>query len=252
LFLPADVKYSPVLEKFIKTNSRLRNTYTTGSDGRRVTLPEVKAGQTLLVVGDSVAFGMGVDDADTIPSQLQQMLGERMRVVNGGVGGYNFEQCIGMAALLAKKEKFAGLVYLACQNDFHGNNGEGDWAGASLEATERLSHLKEKFGGKVVVVLEEYLEYVNPELPAYQGWPREWLDKTDRLRETLDKSCREKSFVFRDWKNAVESYNRREKSLFADFGLYVDHCHLSPRGCRMMAELIYGALGEAGITEGIK
>ncbi len=47
--------------------------------------------QTIAVVGDSYAFGYGVEDDETNPAQLQKML-PAYNVLNAGVNGYNIEQ----------------------------------------------------------------------------------------------------------------------------------------------------------------
>lgn len=41
----------------------------------------------ILAIGDSFTWGDGVDDDETLPSQLQQMLGDRVEILNGGVAG---------------------------------------------------------------------------------------------------------------------------------------------------------------------
>lgn len=48
----------------------------------------------ILALGDSCTFGLGVDDAETWPSQLQDLLGdiESARVTNAGVPGYTAYQ----------------------------------------------------------------------------------------------------------------------------------------------------------------
>jgi lysophospholipase L1-like esterase len=46
----------------------------------------------ILTLGDSCTFGLGVDDAQTWPAQLQQLLnadGDRVEVINAGVPGYS-------------------------------------------------------------------------------------------------------------------------------------------------------------------
>jgi lysophospholipase L1-like esterase len=68
-----------------------------GLRGREVTLPRPKDHFRLVVLGDSIAFGWGVDDDDTFCSRLEQMLadkvpGRKVEVVNTGVSGYDTEQ----------------------------------------------------------------------------------------------------------------------------------------------------------------
>lgn len=60
-------------------------------DGTRTTVPDAPSdAPSVLVLGDSFVYGMGVDDAETLPSQLAARMAARgmpTRVVNGGVMG---------------------------------------------------------------------------------------------------------------------------------------------------------------------
>ena len=50
-------------------------------------------------------FGIGVNDEDTIASNLQKLMGNSHRVVNAGVGGYGGEQAYNVARMLPEKGK---------------------------------------------------------------------------------------------------------------------------------------------------
>jgi lysophospholipase L1-like esterase len=75
---------------FVTTNSR-------GFRGGETDIPKPQGRLRLVVIGDSVAFGMGVNDADTFSQQLEQLLRARypereIDVVNLGVPGYATRQ----------------------------------------------------------------------------------------------------------------------------------------------------------------
>jgi len=108
------------LRSYLKDESRLRYSYSIDSDGFRKTLPYVDSDKKVLIIGDSVPFGVGVDDEYTVASHLQKMVDSRYRIVNGGVGGYDGQQAFSIAQRLSNSSKFAGLIYVACQNDFMG------------------------------------------------------------------------------------------------------------------------------------
>jgi len=62
----------------------------TNSEGfRGVTEYSQKASSKyrVLVMGDSIAFGVGAGDSETLPSSLQKLLGEDFEVINAGVPG---------------------------------------------------------------------------------------------------------------------------------------------------------------------
>lgn len=66
------------------------STVTTNELGFRS--PPVQSGKPVLaVMGDSIAFGFGVEDDETIPAFLQRHL-PGYQIVNAGINGYNIEQ----------------------------------------------------------------------------------------------------------------------------------------------------------------
>jgi acid stress-induced BolA-like protein IbaG/YrbA len=77
------------LSAYLKKESRLRYAYSTDDHGFRKTVPSVDSNEQVLIVGDSVHFGVGVADEFTAASHLQKMVGERYRIINASVGGYD-------------------------------------------------------------------------------------------------------------------------------------------------------------------
>lgn len=58
------------------------------ADGTRVVVPQCQ-GKPLLILGDSVAFGQGLSDEDTISSQLQKLVCGQYEIRNMAVPGYS-------------------------------------------------------------------------------------------------------------------------------------------------------------------
>jgi hypothetical protein len=52
----------------------------------------VETGPTIVFFGDSFTFGMGLNDADTLPQVFADLLGRKQRVLNLGFGGYGPQQ----------------------------------------------------------------------------------------------------------------------------------------------------------------
>jgi lysophospholipase L1-like esterase len=68
-----------------------------GFRGREVDLPKPPGRLRIVIIGDSVTLGWGVNDADTFPAQAEAILRERfpgrdLEVINLGVGGYDTRQ----------------------------------------------------------------------------------------------------------------------------------------------------------------
>lgn len=236
--LPSDVL------AFIDSETRLAYSYTIGSQGHRTTLPAIQSGRRLLIVGDSVAFGVGVDDNHTMASALQQRLGDEMQVINAGVGGYDGYQAWKVAKGLAEGESFDTLVYLACQNDFFSKEQDAVTVGRAV--TEKFASLRDKFGGNLVIVLETYMEYSLRDLfqGNYRSWSKDRIRQTDELRSAMANWAGELGFKLVDWHEIVQDHMRLEKSIFSRFGLYADHAHLSPLGNRLMADAVYKVIAD--------
>jgi lysophospholipase L1-like esterase len=54
--------------------------------------PEIDSRPAILIVGDSVAFGYGVQGDRTFARELARLFGNKFQVINAGVPGYNFSQ----------------------------------------------------------------------------------------------------------------------------------------------------------------
>lgn len=236
VFLPADAALSPALATWLTARVQVSYHCTTDSAGMRRTLPAVHAARRILIIGDSVAFGMGVDDEHTVASALQRRLESAAQVLNAGVGGYNGLRAARYARrLVAQGEQYDAAIYIACQNDFMGRAGGGDWNSAAEKTMREIAALKPFFRERVAVVLHTYLEYCGRDFFQRKGWPPEWMAKTDSLRAILPRLCRDQGVEYADWTELAAAEVARAKTLFAIFGLYVDHCHLSPRGNDLLA-----------------
>lgn len=84
--------------------------------------PEIRQDRPrrILVLGDSFAFGVGVDDDHTLAAQLGALLGSSWEVLNGGVSGYSTEQeLLWFERLEWLRPEIVVLV--VCDNDFAAN-----------------------------------------------------------------------------------------------------------------------------------
>jgi lysophospholipase L1-like esterase len=236
LFYRYDADLSDDLKAFINSQSRHHFSYSSDSDGFRKTLPIVNADKGVLIIGDSVSFGVGVDDKFTVASSLQKSLGNRYRVINASVGGYNGQQAFRAAMQLSQKYDFGGLIYIACQNDFHEAK---DWIFEARDVLTKIKSISNRFDNNVIVILQTYMEYNLRDIFLDKGWSKEKIDKTHQLRQAMPELCKNNGFGYYDWTDIVKDYMDQEKSLLSRFALYVDHVHLSPLGNRLMSEKLY-------------
>jgi lysophospholipase L1-like esterase len=240
LYLKSGSEMSDALREYLDENARIAYTYNLDGDGHRRTIPEVDADKKILMVGDSGLFGVGVDDEDTIASNLQRLVGDSHRVVNAGVGGYGGEQAFAAARMLSNREDFDILVYVGHHNDFYepshiANPEKARGIVANFES------LKDRFPGGIVVALLTYLEYTGADVLRAHGWQRDRVEATDRLRAEFPAISSEAGFPLVDWNDIAEEVREQEGTIFSPWALYGDHAHLSARGNRLFAERIHAA-----------
>ena len=229
---------SAQVHEFIESQSLLTYTYSVDAQGRRTTLPTTEATAAVLMIGDSVAFGVGVGDDATAASCLQREVGDRFRIVNAGVGGYDGRQCAMAAIRWSRQRAYEGLIYVACQNDF---GYETEEAAAVIA---RLASIADRVKGRIIVVFHAYLEYCAPDVFLGVGLAPGGIDKTHQLRIAVREECRRHGLAYVDWPEMVQQHTAQGKSLLARFALYADHCHLSPLGNRALARRLAAAMGE--------
>jgi hypothetical protein len=224
------------LRSYLKDQSRLSYSYSTDNNGFRRTIPYIDSKEQVLIIGDSVPFGVGVEDEYTVASHIQRMVGKRYRIVNASVGGYNGQQAFLMAKKISDNTKFAGLIYVACQNDFMKSE---DWIQEANNVLTKMKSISQRFGDNIIIVLHTYMEYTLRDIFLENGWKQERIEKTHALRSALPRICEEYGYGYYDWTDIVDNFLKVEKSIFSRFALYADHCHLSPLGNKLMAESVF-------------
>lgn len=237
LYINSDVMLSHSLKNYIDNYSRLSYRYTTTSDGYRNTVPETRSDSKILMVGDSVAFGVGVNDDATAASHLQRLAGETYSVLNAGVGGYASKQALKIATTLSSESKYDYLIYLTSQNDFPIG---GKYRPDNVEKTlKQFALLKDSFPMGVVIAVFPYMEYSLSDVLLDTGYSSKRLVQLDMIYSDLIKYSEKYGLTYIDLKNMSDIYIKNTGTIFSRFALYADHAHLSPLANRMVAEKIY-------------
>lgn len=232
-------KLSSQLKDYINEQSRMYFEYSTDGKGFRETVPNVTSDRKILIIGDSVPFGVGVDDENTAASHLQKLVGEQFKIVNAAVGGYDGTQAYLVAKKLSDQNNFEGLIYVACQNDFMIVK---DWVGEAKKVLSKIQSLSNKFNNNVMVILITYMEYNLRDIFLIKGWKEEKIHQTHLLRNSMPQITEKLNFEYRDWTDNVHNFMEQEKSIFSRFALYSDHAHLSPLGNRLLANTMYSII----------
>ena len=242
-YMPAEAELSETMLRYLETQVLHSFTYTTNEQAFRTTVPKVESEDKILLVGDSILFGVGVNDESTIASQLQALVGNSMQVINGGIGGYNDDEAFAYADMLTATENYSALVYVASNFDFR----EGETlTGKGESSVKRLATLKDRVEGPVMLMLMPNLEYALYRL--YEGLPGFWTREMDTFRVNLHSWTKDAGVDYIDFIEEVDEFGQRSETVFATFALYVDHTHFSPLGNRLAAERLYAALVGLGVT----
>lgn len=142
--------------------------------------PEIRRDgpRRILVLGDSFAFGVGVDDDHALSARLGAQLGRTWEVLNGGVSGYSTDQELLWFEHLVSLRPEA-VILVVCDNDFSAN-------------TEDAAY--EVYRKPVFDLVEGRLSLRNVPVPTLTGWERakRWLARRSyawgwlRTRRTAD------------------------------------------------------------------
>jgi len=243
IVIPSDAKISERLHAYLERQTRIRYRYTVDSERHRRTVPFVESRESILLVGDSVGFGDGVNDDMTIASWLQQMISNEYRVINAAVGGYSGYQALETAKMNAEQRQHGALIYIACQNDFMDEYGVS-YADQARKVLSQFAALKGVFDGNILVVLTPYLEYSLDDVLLKDGWYREMVEETHKLRKALPVICQMLGLQYIDGATLIDADLQGSGSVLSRFALYVDNAHLSPAGNRLFAASIHSRLAD--------
>ena len=81
--------------------------------------------ENIFFIGDSTTASLEVDDNETVPAVLEQLLrrdGHEVNVINLGVRGYGTDQSVLRAKAYASRYKPAQIIYMYTDNDVFNNN----------------------------------------------------------------------------------------------------------------------------------
>ena len=122
----------------------------------------------IMVIGDSLTYGYGVEEQWTYPRILERKLAgpHEVEVINLGIPGYNSEDIRQLLEKFYDRLKPDLVLYGICHNDFL-NSGEGQRSGAGIELPKFFTER-----AKVASVLENGINAVGRSLglmPDFHG-----------------------------------------------------------------------------------
>lgn len=167
---------SPILTYELKRNVDLEldgRVLRINRYGIRSVTNEIPEGDTLALLGDSVTFGVGISQEDTIASLLDERL-DGIRVVNFGVPGYGAAEILEFFKSRSVVYRPNRVVYLLNPNDFARRDTIYEGADNGLYRMYRRPRLKTPwFVGKMIYRFKKGGQPVS--IPWY-----EWLYRANR------------------------------------------------------------------------
>ncbi len=236
LFYDEDAALTAALSEFIDTYGVRKARFTTNAAGERTTLPAVSSADKVLVVGDSVAVGSMIDDAETLSSQLQRTT-TAVQYVNLGVNGATAAETA--CRLSQAGERYAGqisgLIYVYCENDFAASKpyGTPEEVVASLEAFARTHGI-----ARVTVVFAPFVYNIVPNITRFPGTRGDRHDVFAEESARLEAEVRAAGFAFVDIGDIAQAEAKRHGTDFAALSLFIDHVHLSGQGMSLLAKAL--------------
>jgi lysophospholipase L1-like esterase len=228
----------PRVRAFVDRYGFRETVATTDENGDRTTLPHSSAEGIVLVIGDSQAFGVGLEDEETLASLLQRRF-PALRFVNASVP--SGETRDNLARLRDRLERLAGrvkaVVYFFSESDIE--------RGVEPDALiSQVHELCERHGvASRTLVYGAYFYRTLPEIvrattARFEQVSDEALVAKLVFRRRMLERARALGFHAVDTWEIVQRYRERERSLFAGLALYLDHGHWSPRGTRLIADAV--------------
>ena len=150
-------------------------------------IPETKTRTRILALGDSITFGLGVNNGQDWPAQLEQLLNakagkDKYEVINGGVPGYSAFQ--GLRFLDKRGFDLDPDLVIACfgQNDFDTWNNTTDIENAAALAEE--ARLREESPSDFLLLAQLAMKGARHAMESGEGEKKPRLTP-EEFRDTL-------------------------------------------------------------------
>lgn len=223
------------LNNYIKTKNYFTYEYETNELNQRIVIPYIENKKKIIIVGDSVGFGVGVNNGSDVVSLLQKKTND-FQFINLSVGGYNTQEIQKVISDNKYINTNAIIIYIACQNDFITLDEANIFDQKKLLSAKKLIETKIKQGlykdGLIVLTPDIYFLLSN----FIQEYSNEQIITLKNSYDFFDNL---------DFKNKINFYKHlkildlENKSFTNSFSYYVDQIHFSPRGNQVLADTIY-------------
>tara|TARA_Y100000994_G_C15703707_1_gene446444 strand:- start:1365 stop:2483 length:1119 start_codon:yes stop_codon:yes gene_type:complete len=226
-------------QNFINKYSLNTINHTSNTNGERITVPRIDSTDKSLIVGDSVALGLMLNDDQTLSSKLQQN-NNTVQYINLGIS--NASSFDNLCNLKKAFKKYSGeineLIYIISDNDYEKYENY-------IEIEDLLSQINDLSNNygltKTHIIYVPYVYNIapeitrirNPKLYSFETYPN-YYDEEIKLKKISD----EYNWNYINFKQLVLKHQSEGNSLYDGLKYYMDDIHLSVSGINLLYEEI--------------
>lgn len=182
----------------------LKPGYSIQKDGRRIHInangirddeDQAHAPRRIAILGDSVPFGTGLSQEQTLPAALQRLAGDSVKVLNFGTPGYGLEEISRFLEIHWPQYQPREVVYLLNLNDYSRRNTIYEGADNGLYRIYKKPFWKMPFLIRKAIyrmVKGGQMSSVAWYRWLYEGNKKEGLNEIEKMKKLAD----EKGFAF--------------------------------------------------------
>ncbi|MGE0238519.1 MAG: hypothetical protein AB7S59_07360, partial [Parvibaculaceae bacterium] len=229
---------SPELKLFFQDYAYGAHTLTTNALAERVTVPAVEQARKVIVAGGSAAFGLLLDDANSLASRLQKRDNSRQYVTLAVPEG-SAEQviCNLTKAISRYRGQVDELIYFYSEADLD----SGDVLGTPEEAIGALKNLAQNEAiGKVTVFYSPLIYSLAPQFTRFRGYASDLLPNRQEVKDRLRKIVAGAGFGWLDIGEVALAASKAQGTEFSVLNAFADDRNLSLEGMNKLVERLMG------------
>jgi hypothetical protein len=229
---------SPELTLFFHDYGYGAHTLTTNALAERTTVPLIEQPRKVIVAGGSAAFGLMLDDANSLASRLQKRDNTKQYVTLAVPEG-SAEQVI--CNLTTAMPRYTGqvdqLIYFYSEADLD----SGNRLGTPEEVIGALKNLAQNEAiGKVTIFYSPLIYSIAPQFTRYKGYASDLLPNRQAVKDRLKKIVDGAGFGWLDIGEVALAASKAQGIEFSVLNYFADDRSLSLQGMNKLVEQIMG------------
>jgi hypothetical protein len=229
---------SPELNLFFQDYGYGAHTLTTNALAERVTVPAIEQARKVIVAGGSAAFGLLLDDANSLASRLQKRDNSRQYITLAVPEG-SAEQvvCNLTKAIPRYRGQVDELIYFYSEADLD----SGNTLGTPEEVIGALKNLAQNESiSKVTIFYSPLIYSLAPQFTRYRGYASDLLPNRQAVKDRLKKIVAGAGFGWLDIGEVALDASKAEGSEFSVLNNFADDRNLSLKGMNKLVERLMG------------